>query len=186
MDHFIVITTTKDSKGKLCISLCNELEKMIPYSQYIACDDELPNHTVKIKVVEHNETPRYIRITDEFGEIEFKIINYKSKQQMNNRGIITDDIPQLVIENFKTELGTQVAGWLEKLFPIKVEGRQVATFVCCNDFIHFRFYRYIFKENKVDFQDIGPHVTMLLKKIMKKDGEIVYEYKKFNKKLRVL
>lgn len=186
MDTFVIITTSKNPEGETCIELCKELEMMIPYSQYFPSDQERPEHSLLVKVVENAKMPLYIRITDMCGnEVEFKIINYKSKKYLRNKSVITPDIPQLIVHNFNTPLGDQVVNWLAKLFPLRIEGRQVASFHCKNDFIFFRYHRYIFRENKVDLQDIGPHLTLRLKKL-RNETEVIYEYKKYEKRVCVL
>lgn len=186
MDTFVIITTSRDPEGEASIELCKELEEIIPYSQYFASHQERPEHSLLVKVIENAKMPLYIRITDtSCNEVEFKIINYKSKKYLRNKAVITPDIPQLIVYNFSTSLGAQIVNWLAKLFPSRIEGRQVASFHCKNDFIFFRFHRYIFRENKVDLQDIGPHLTLRLKKL-RNDTEVIYEYKKYDKRVFVL
>lgn len=186
MDTFVVVTTSRNPEGEASIELCKELEEIIPYSQYFPSHQERPEHTLLVKVVENAKMPLYIRVTDTCGnEVEFKIINYKSKKYLRNKSIITPDVPQLVVHNFNTSLGDQVVNWLARLFPSRIEGRQVVSFHCKNDFIFFRYHRYIFRENRVDFQDIGPHMTLRLKRL-RSNTEIIYEYKKYEKRVFVL
>ncbi|KCZ82179.1 hypothetical protein H312_00457 [Anncaliia algerae PRA339] len=160
--------------------LANELILIIPYT-FISNEKT----DIRISIREYNHLKPYIlRIEDSTGEVEFKIVQYLSKSKLRNRSIITDDVPQLIVNNFTSQLGSDVVSWLEKLFPLKIEGRQVATFQCQNDFIFFRMYRYIFKEEKVNLQDIGPHLCLRLMKIKKNEEEIVI--KKYDKKVQTL
>lgn len=181
----VVITTSKNPEGRDSIELCQELRRIIPRSVYISCNQELPEHAILVKVIEGYKKPLYVKICDSTGELVFKVITYKSKKYLKNRAVITNDSPQLVVHNFKSTLGSQVVDWLAKLFSFCIEGRQVASFQCKNDFVFFRMYRYIFRENHVDMQDIGPHLVLRLKKLTV-DSELVYEYKKYERKISVL
>lgn len=180
MDAFVVITTSKDAEGTQSKELCEELEMIIPDSQYFPCNEEFPEHTMVVKVVENRSQPLYIRMTDSSGEVEFKIVSYKSKKHLKNRAHILADSPQLVANNFTSALGDQVVDWLVKLFPARIEGRQVASFHCHNDFIFFRLHRYIFTDDRVNFQDIGPHLTLRLRRLSGPEGT-AYECKKYTK-----
>lgn len=181
----VILTTSKNPEGTDSIELCKELERIIPHSMYFSCDKEFPDHKISVKVVEHSKRPLYIRMTDSTGEVEFKVISYKSKSYLRNRTTITDDSPQLLVHSFQSDLGLQVVDWLSKLFSMHIEGRQVASFHCKKDFIFFRLYRYIFREDRVDMQDIGPHLVLRLKKLTASD-EVLYEYKKYDRKVSVL
>lgn len=160
--------------------LAKELSLIIPYTFISEEKTEL-----RIEIIEYNHLrPHKLVIKDTEGEIEFKIVEYFSKKKLRNNSIITEDSPQLIVNNFNTQLGSAVVNWFEKIFPCKIEGRQIVTFQCKNDFIFFRMYRYIFREEKVDFQDIGPHLCLRLVKIRNKEEETVI--KKYEKKITIL
>ncbi|RVD93149.1 brix domain-containing protein [Tubulinosema ratisbonensis] len=160
--------------------LAKELSTIIPYTFISEEKTDL-----NIQIIEYNNIRPYkLIIKDLEGEIEFKIVEYLSKKKLNNNLIITEDSPQLIVNNFSTSLGGSVVNWLEKLFPCKIEGRQVVTFQCQNDFIFFRMYRYIFRNEKIDFQNIGPHLCLRLVKLKNKEEEFVI--KKYEKKITIL
>ena len=185
MSILVAITTSKDAEGADSFELCRELERIIPHSHYIYFNEELPDCAVLVKVVENAGKPFYIRLAAPEGEVEFRIVSYKSKKYLRNRAVITSESPQLFVHDFTTPLGHQVVDWFARLFPSRIEGRQVASFHCKKDFIFFRLHRYIFREDHVDMQDIGPHLILRLKKLTS-STEVVYECNKYDKNVLVL
>mmetsp|Transcript_17061 Transcript_17061/g.40396 ORF Transcript_17061/g.40396 Transcript_17061/m.40396 type:complete len:119 (-) Transcript_17061:26-382(-) len=72
--------------------------------------------------------------------------------------------PELILNGFVTRLGRRLARQFAALFPQRpdFEGRRTVTFHNQRDFIFFRHYRYVFKEDgtKCKLQEIGPRFTM--------------------------
>jgi hypothetical protein len=101
--------------------------------------------------------------------LKFKIITYKFIHKHNES--IQQIQPELIINNFKTNLGIFVATELSKLFSRQpqFERRICLTLHNQRDFIFLRRHRYIFQsEEKVDIQELGPRVT--LKLVMVREG----------------
>jgi ribosome production factor 1 len=168
MDNKIVITTTKNPINKETINLCEELEKIIPHSIFIKRGEEIPKSKILIKIHEERGNLIYMRIMKDDDELKFGIIEYKSLKVLRLKGRIIQGYPELVVSNMDTEAGSKVVEWFMEIFPHKrYSGRQVVSFVCYNDYIFFRMHRYIFRDGeKADFQEIGPHLTLRLKKIV--------------------
>ncbi|EGR28584.1 RNA processing factor 1, putative [Ichthyophthirius multifiliis] len=108
----------------------------------------------------------------------FKVTSDKLNYEIQNHGRPTDHYPELILNNFNTNLGRRIGRFLAALFPQKPEfkARTVATFHNQRDFIFFRHHRYQFTEEgeKVELQEIGPRFTMKLKKLQL--GTFDYEF----------
>jgi len=80
-----------------------------------------------------------------------------------------DDNPELILNNFKSRLGRRVARQLAALFPARPDfkGRRTITFHNQRDFIFFRHYRYMFRDDgqttRCRLQEIGPRFTWKLR-----------------------
>ena len=101
----------------------------------------------------------------------FKITNIKMPYEIHHHGNPTDHHPELILNNFNTNVGRRIGRFFASLFPQKPEfkGRTVVTFHNQRDFIFFRRHRYIFGKEfeKVNLQEIGPRFTLKLKKLQK-------------------
>merc|ERR1719440_1210933 len=91
--------------------------------------------------------------------------------------------PELLLNNFITRLGRRVGRQLAALFPQQPDfkGRRSVTFHNQRDFIFFRHYRYVFREDgtKCRLQEIGPRFTLKLRYMQHgtfdaKEGEFEY------------
>ena len=86
-------------------------------------------------------------------------------------------MPELILNNFDSKVGVRVGRMLASLFPQQPEfrGRRVVTFHNQRDFIFFRHHRYLFTEeyDGVNMQEIGPKMTLKLKKLYSGDKEKV-------------
>lgn len=183
-----IITTTIKPNAPKTLMLANELSCIIPYSVFVGSEEEHPEHNIRLKVVEQHGMPHSIRIkrsetsTINLPEIELRIIEYKGNKEMRNRTELKSFLsPELVVGNFATEVGSIIVDWLMLLFPMDMDNlaNRVVSFHPINDFILFRTHRYRFKnKEKVDFQDIGPHLTFRLRKIIYEDREEMMTYKK--------
>lgn len=183
-----LITTSLDAKSPKTLLLAEELTCIIPHSLFVKRGETFPEHNILIKIVEQHDMPHNVRIRSSetckisLPEIELRIIEYKANKQMRNRSELKSFLsPELVIGNFATQNGSFVADWLIQIFPMDMDNlaNRVVSFHPYNDFILFRTHRYRFKNNeKVDFQDIGPHLTFRLRKIIYEDREEKIEYKK--------
>ncbi|KAK1365539.1 Ribosome production factor 1 [Heracleum sosnowskyi] len=82
----------------------------------------------------------------------FKLTKLVLRKDIKNHGNPTSHKPELVLNNFTTQLGHRIGRLIQSLFPQdpNFRGRRVVTFHNQRDFIFFRHHRYIFenKENK--------------------------------------
>ncbi|GAB2291011.1 hypothetical protein Dimus_025266 [Dionaea muscipula] len=116
----------------------------------------------------------------------FKLSNLILRKDIKNHGKPTTHPPELVLNNFVTQLGSRIGRLIQSLFLQNPDfrGRRVVTFHNQRDFIFFRHHRYIFepKENRlsddtkskgkkapVDFkarlQECGPRFTLKLRSL---------------------
>lgn len=183
----ILITTTSNAKEKETFTLLDELSQIIPNSIVSKSNEPKPNHNILFKINEQHNKPYSIYIssnTDEINlpSIEFSIIEYKDLQKLRNKSILSSFMsPELVVNNFTTEIGAVVVDWLMLIFPMKIDNlaNRVVSFHVVNDFILFRTHRYRFQDKEnVDFQDIGPHITFRLRKIENGNDVRIIKYDK--------
>lgn len=75
--------------------------------------------------------------------------------------------PELILNNFSTRLGLRMGRFFAALFPQAPDfhGRRTVTFHNQRDFIFFRHYRYVFRDDgtKVGLQEIGPRFTLKMR-----------------------
>lgn len=114
----------------------------------------------------------------------FKLSSIIPAKNIHGHGRPTPHLPELILNNFSTEIGQRVGWLLASLFPPvpQFEARQAVTFHNEKDFIFLRRHRYIFdkKGSKCDLQELGPRFTLKLVWVQKgtfdtKCGE--YEFK---------
>lgn len=182
-----IITTSNKPMSPHTFSLQQELNAIIPNSISIPYSSSYPQNSILVKIVEHRGRPFILRITFSseaspgFSNIEFNIIQYKSIKQMQRKPISSFLSPELVVSGFESETGEYIVDALMKLFPMVIGelSNRAVSFHAVNDFILFRTHRYKFKDSEsVSFQDIGPHITLRLRKIIKDGEEKCFDYRK--------
>ncbi|KAM0687561.1 Ribosome production factor 1 [Conglomerata obtusa] len=173
----VLITTSKDAKSQKTLSLASELALCIPDSVYKSSTHP---HNIRIKIIEHHNRPLFISITRDQYTLEFKIIEYKSLKDLRNKADPASHMaPELVVSNFNSEYGHAIVNMLIDIFPQENVGNRVVCFNASSDFIIFRMYRYRFGDaTKVEMQDIGPHVTLRLRRIINDDKVEVIDYRR--------
>lgn len=101
----------------------------------------------------------------------YKLSSYVSSKKISGHGRVTRHEPEVLLNNFTTDLGVRVGRMLGSLFPHSPDfvGRQAATFHCQRDFIFFRFHRYVFSasRDKARLQELGPRFTLKLQALQK-------------------
>ena len=120
----------------------------------------------------------------------FSISNWIEGKKLPGHGNPTDHIPELILNNFRTPLGSLTAHMLRQVFPPQpdFQGRQVVTLHNQRDYIFVRRHRYVFREKKASeksvvgidgkefedvkgikagLQELGPRFTMKLRRIDK-------------------
>lgn len=181
-----IITTSLNPKNKQTLTLQKELTAIIPHSISVDSLSPYPLHLFMIKIIEQRERPFIIRLsssesTVKLPTIELSIIQYKNLSQMHRKDISAFLCPELIVGGFSSLNGGIVVDWLMQIFPMDVEdlANRAVSFHAVNDFILFRTHRYRFKDSKsVDFQDVGPHLTLRLRKIIDGENETIFKYSK--------
>lgn len=145
------------------MKLLKELEKIIPRSHITS---EHGNEIVRVDIAQDIK-PQYIvfktnKQDDQDIQIVFKIIEYKSRDVLRCRSDIINEEPQLVLNNFSTELGIRIAEFMMLLFPCTTKSKQVVNFTVKKEFLHFRMYKYCFSKEGPIFEKIGPHLSLRL------------------------
>ncbi|ODQ65234.1 putative nucleolar ribosomal biogenesis factor RPF1p [Nadsonia fulvescens var. elongata DSM 6958] len=100
----------------------------------------------------------------------FSVSSITYPERISGHGRSTDHIPELILNNFTTRLGTTVGRLFQSLFPHRPEfvGRQAVTLHNQRDYIFFRRHRYVFKnEERVGLQELGPQFTLKLRRVQK-------------------
>lgn len=100
----------------------------------------------------------------------FKVSSVVYPEKIAGHGKATSHVPELVLNNFTTRLGTTVGRLFQALFPQQpnFKGRQVVTLHNQRDFVFFRRHRYMFKdEERVGLQELGPQFTLRLKRLQR-------------------
>ena len=78
----------------------------------------------------------------------FRITSVETCKEISGHGNATSHYPELILNNFTTRLGINVARFFHSLLPKRpeFEGRQVVTIHNQRDFMFFRRHRYLFKD----------------------------------------
>jgi ribosome production factor 1 len=101
----------------------------------------------------------------------YKITSFVQAKEIRGHGRSTSHTPEVLLNNFSTELGLRIGRMLGSLFPHDPNfiGRQAATFHNQRDFIFFRFHRYVFSagRDKARLQELGPRFTLKLQGLQK-------------------
>lgn len=171
--------------NKDTISLSRELLDIIPNSFMVERDD---SSEIKIKILE-DVGPQWIVLKNSKVQLVLKIVGYKSREYLRTKYPISNDHPpQLVVSNFSTDVGMRVVELLMKMFPFDGKSRQVANFAVQGDFMYFRLYKYCFGEKGPIMEDIGPHLTLRLWRMIEYDDgkKKVRDFRKFVKNSGIL
>lgn len=166
MSSTVSISLPKNAH-KDTITLSEELLEIIPNS-YLLEDEDYGD--IKIDIVQ-DVGPQYLVLKSKEMQIVFKIIEYKSRARLRITSPITTDSPQLVVNNFTSEIGMKVVEFLALLFPIELESRQVVNFSVGGEFLFFRMYKFTFGAKAPIFEKVGPHITFRLWRIVEYNGE---------------
>lgn len=180
-----VFISIPQNPSKDTMTLSKELLDIIPNS----CMEESEGPSeVRIKIVE-DVRPQWIVLRNSTMQLVLKIVGYKSREHLRIADPISrDHFPQLVVNNFTTEIGMKVVEFLMGMFPLDRHSRQVANFSVQNDFMYFRLYKYCFGEKGPIMENVGPHLSLRLWRMVEYDGEEkkVRNFKKFVKNSGVL
>ena len=201
----ILITTSLNS------TLHHEAElltSLFPYSVYIPRSAHHHSHKYSIREIASFASNRYYTTLLVMKEDQkkptgltfvhlpsgpsftFSVSNWIEGKKLPGHGNPTDHIPELILNNFRTPLGSLTAHMFRLVFPPQPEfqGRQVVTLHNQRDYIFVRRHRYVFREKraseksvvgidgkevedvkgiKAGLQELGPRFTMKLRRIDK-------------------
>ncbi|CAD26104.2 hypothetical protein [Encephalitozoon cuniculi GB-M1] len=180
-----VLISAPCNPHKNTATLLRELLDIIPNSYVCDADQE---SGVSIKIVE-DVGPQWVVFKNSQLQIVLKIVQYKSRDYLRvSKPISKDHLPQLIVNNFTTDTGMKIVEFLAEMFPFSQSSRQVANFTVQGDFIYFRVYRYCFGEKGPIMENVGPHLTLRLWRMVEyKGGEKkVMNFKKFIKNSNIL
>jgi ribosome production factor 1 len=96
----------------------------------------------------------------------YKLTNVKLSSEIEGHGTMQSHKPEVILNNFNTQLGQRVGRMLGSLFHQEpnFKGRRVCTFHNQRDYLFFRHHRYIFDSvEKARLQELGPQFTLKLK-----------------------
>lgn len=178
-----VLITTNIGAKKASDKFAEMLQEIIPDSTYI---QRKPQFTIKhmaqfctnrdfTDLIILNEDKKaingitFIHLPDG-PTFYFSVSSVVYPEKIPGHGKPTSHVPELVLNNFTTRLGTTVGRLFQALFPQQPDfkGRQVVTLHNQRDFIFFRRHRYMFRnEEKVGLQELGPQFTLRLKRLQK-------------------
>lgn len=132
--------------------------------------------------------PQFIYFKTKTQQFVFKIIEYRSSNEIAGAEIIKMENSQLVLSNFSTDFGMIIAELFMLLFPINLESNQVVNLKAHKDFIFFRMYRFIIRDKGPVMKNIGPYITLRLWRMTEyvDDKKITHDFKKYIKNLNLL
>ncbi|AFM99456.1 brix domain-containing protein [Encephalitozoon hellem ATCC 50504] len=180
-----VSISVPDNPHKDTTVLLKEFLDIIPDSHAGSTDEE---PEISIKIVE-DVGPQWIVFKNSQLQIVLKIIQYKSRDFLRvSKPISKDHPPQLIVNNFTTDIGMKIVEFLASMFPFSQGSRQVANFTVQGDFIYFRLYKYCFGEKSPIMENVGPHLTLRLWRMIEYNGneKKVMNFKKFIKNSNLL
>lgn len=164
-----------------------ELVMIFPNSQELREETQREDDSCTVKIQE-DTGPQFLIFTYKTGSTVFKIIEYRSRASIGITAEIKKESPQLVLTNFKTELGLRIADLFMTVFPVNIESNQVVNFAVHKDFIFFRMYRFCVTEKGPVFEKLGPHLTLRLWRMTEynDDERNVFNYQKYVKNANLL
>lgn len=132
--------------------------------------------------------PQFLTFQNKSHQIVFKIIDFRSRDDLGIPKTVKKEHSQLVLSNFASDTGLAVAGFLMGIFPINVTSNQVVNFTVHRDFIYFRMYRFCIREKGPVMEQIGPQLTLRLWRMTEygTDGPRTHSFKRYIKNLNIL
>ncbi|CAD6199074.1 unnamed protein product [Caenorhabditis auriculariae] len=178
------VLITMSPKAKITTwKFCFELKKCIPNAEMFSRKNVLLKRIVEqaiekeytdlIVVHEDKKQPNGIVLCHlpEGPTAYFKINSLTFTEDLKRFGESTSHYPEVILNNFNTRLGHNIARMFACLFPHdpKFTGRRVVTLHNQRDYIFFRHHRYEFKKEgeKAALLELGPRFTLRLKWLQK-------------------
>lgn len=153
-DPKIAVTTCRDPSARLK-KFVQEIRLIFPNALRI----NRGNHTVQdlMDSARSNEFTDVLLITETRGEPDglvvchlpygptayFSLQNAVLRHDIADRATVSEAYPQLIFDQFETNIGQRAMNILKHLFPIpKPDSKRIMTFANNNDFISFRHHTY--------------------------------------------
>jgi ribosome production factor 1 len=155
------------------------LNTLLPSSEIVK--DHPIDAEIQIDIIQE-VLPKYLVITKKnIFQYALKICEYRNVPT-NPRFPVSSDT-QLVLNNFTSEIGTNLAHCLIEIFPCNVDSRQIVNFTVKHEFVYFRMYQYCFSKEGPIFAKVGPHISFRLVKYVeyKDDEKHVQEFLDYSK-----
>lgn len=177
-----VMITTCDRPRQRTNKFCKELKKIVPNSQILyrrgldlkkIIQQAIGAGFTDIVVVNENrKEPNGLVVCHlpDGPTAQFKLSSVRLTTEIKGADGMTHHRPEVILNNFNTRLGYNVARLLACLFnpDPNYSGRRVVTFHNQRDFIFFRQHRYEFKNGqKVALKELGPRFTLKLRSLQK-------------------
>ncbi|TDL26754.1 Brix-domain-containing protein [Rickenella mellea] len=180
-----LLITTSPKAGRATYDFCDELVGVFPGAEFIArkrgkgyeigriAGWAAERHFGHLLVVnEDMKKPNGITLIHlpAGPSAYFKLTSVQLTKQIFGHARATPHHPELILNNFVTELGHTVGRMFQTLFPPlpEFQGRQVVTLHNQRDFLFFRRHRYAFRSvEKAALQEIGPRFTLKLRWLKK-------------------
>lgn len=177
-DPKIVITTSRDPSSRLKM-FAKELRLIFPNSQRLNRGNyEMKNllHACKsnevtdlIMVHEHRGRPDSLIVCHlPYGPTAyFSMSEVVMRHDIPDIGTMSEQYPNLVFHNFKTNLGNRVMDILKYLFPVpKEDSKRVITFANHDDYICFRHHTFKKVNGRdIEMTEVGPRFNLKLYEI---------------------
>lgn len=189
-----ILMTTSKKAHKEAYEFCQVMLEILPNAQFVKRKDQFEikdmaklcsnrEYTDLVVVNEHKKEVNGITFVHlpHGPTLYFSISSLRYPEAIPDVGTPTSHIPELILNNFTTRLGSTVGRFFQSLFPHRpeFEGRQVVTLHNQRDFIYFRRHRYTFKDtDKAGLKELGPQFTLRLRRLQKGiKGDIEWEHR---------
>lgn len=176
-DPKICVTTSRDPSSRLK-AFSKEIKLLFPNSQRV----NRGNHKVEelVEVCRSSEFTDIVVVQETRGEPDgliishlpfgptayFTLRNCVQRHDIPDCGTMSEALPQIIINNFETKLGTRLATVLKCLFPVpKADSKRLVTFSNEDDHISFRHHMFTKEGKEVTLQEVGPRFEMQLYKL---------------------
>eukprot|EP00947_MAST-08B_sp_MAST-8B-sp1_P002701 g2701.t1 len=179
VDPKVCVTTARQPSSRLK-QFVKEVRLIFPNSQRINRGKTQMGELVE--VCKRNDFTDIVMITETRGEPDGMIVSHLPfgptayfslsqcvmRHDIADRGTISEAVPHLIFNNFRSKLGERLSNILKYLFPAhrKDGSQRVITFSNENDFISFRHHTYTKEPPKdVTLTEVGPRFEMKLYRI---------------------
>lgn len=168
----VLLTTSRDPSSRLRQFL-KELTHIFPSSirmnrgRYVIeelVDISRRNNVSDLIIIhEHRGEPDGMIISHfPYGPTtRFSLHNVVLRHDTNDRSTVAEQYPNIIFDNFTSNLGARIQTVLKSLFPVpKDDSKRVISFSNIKDFISFRHHVFLNVNNDVHLTEVGPRFEM--------------------------